>query len=372
VRHARLTHEATRGRGIGAVALALAGAITLALTPGASAKVEPVGGGKTTLKIKKAMTQFLADTGTRVKAIDPAKDKKSGFQFPIKNGELDNKKAKGKLKHDGGVELRGEGGRVELTKLAATFGKSSKLKAKVENTARAENEAHAAKKNTRLFDLDTDNAKVKQKGEETKVTGIKATLTSKGAAMIEKVADMELDDRDAVFGKLKVAAQKGDLVLDGGNANLALAGSATQTLNDQGISSSPIDPATREASTLNFPITGGKVGADGGSGTTRLDGGLRLAKGGTNLDINKPHIDLARGEVSAVIAGNRGTLLSFDPGKAKVTAKPEKVTITGIDGALTADGAIAINEAFGTTAFQEDARFGTFEVKGTVKSGGGS
>jgi hypothetical protein len=371
VRHARLTHQATRGPGIGAVALALAGAITLALTPGASAKVEPVGGGKTTLKIKKTMTQFLADTGTRVKAIDPAKDKKSGFQFPIKSGELDNKKAKGKLKHDGGVELRGDGGRVELTKLAATFGKSSKLKAKVD-TSRSDNRAKVAKKSIRLFDLDTDNAKVKQKGEETKVTGIKATLTSKGAAMIEKVADVELDDRDAVFGKLKVAAQKSDLVLDGGNANLALAGSATQTLNDQGISSSPIDPATREAGTLNFPITGGKVGADGGSGTTRLDGGLRLAKGGTNLDINKPHIDLARGEVSAVIAGGRGTLLSFDPGKAKVTTKPEKVTITGIDGALTADGAIAINEAFGTTAFQEDARFGTFEVKGTVKSGGGS
>jgi hypothetical protein len=341
----------------------------LALAPGASAKVEPVGGGTTTLKIKKAIAEFLDDTGTRVRAIDPAKDKKSGLQFPIKSGELNDKKAKGKLKHDGGFELRGDGGRVELTKLAAIFGKNSKLKAKVESSKLR---AKGAKKSTKLFDLDTDNAKVKGKGEEIKVSGVKATLTSKGAAMIEEVADMELDDPDVVFGKLKVAAQKGDTRLDGGNADLALAGSATQTLNNQGINSSPIDPATRDAGKFDFPIAGGKVRADGRSGTVRLDGGLRLAKGGTNLDITKPRIDLARGEVSAIIAGNRGALLSFDAAKAKVTAKPKKVTVTGIDGALTADGATAINEAFGTTAFREDARFGTFEVKGTVNSGGGS
>ena len=346
-------HRTARRRGTWAVALALAAAVALALAPGAMAKTEPVIGGKTTLKIKKSFAEFLADTGTKLKAVDPAKDKKSGIQFPIKSGELDAKKVKGSLKHDGGVELKGDGGEAELTKLSAKFGKSSKLSAKVD------------KKNTKLFDLDTDNAKAKEKDGTITYSGIKVILTSKGTTLIEEITDMELEDDATVFGKLKVAATPGDLTLDGGDANLALDSAFTSG----GISASAIEPATQGAGKLGFPITSGKVSPEGGSGNVRLDGGLRLSQGGTDLDLTKLRIDLGKGEISAVVAGNRITFASFDASKAKVEVKGKNVTITGIKAELTADGATAINEAFGGTAFSEGQTFGDFEVEGTTTSG---
>lgn len=357
MRHRYSTHRAARRGGTWVLAAALAAAVTLALAPAAGAKPQTVGGGTTTLKMKKAVAEFFADTGTKVKAIDPAKDKKSGIQFPIKKGELDSKKVKGALKHDGGLELKGDGGEAELTKLAAKFGKSSKLTAKVD------------KQNTALFELATDNAKAKEKSGTITYSGIKVITTMKGATLIEEITDMELQDPELVFGKLKVSAQAGDLILDGGNANLALDGAFT----GGGLSASAIEPATQGAGKLRFPITGGKVNPDGASGTMRTDGGLRLSQGGTNLDLTKLRIKLGNGEITAQVAGNRITFASFDPAEVTVTVTVtgKKVTVTGIEAALTADGATAVNEAFGGTAFSEGQALGSFEVKATVRAGGG-
>jgi hypothetical protein len=350
-----LKHRTARGRGTWAVLLALSAAVLLALAPGAVAKTEPVSGGKTTLKIKKAVAEFLADTGTEVKATDPAKDRKSGIKLPIKKGELDAKKVKGSLKHDGGIELKGDGGEAELTKFAAEFGKSSKLKAKVD------------KKNTALFELDTDNARAKDKNGTITYSGIKVILTSKGLTLIEEVTDMELEDRETVFGKLKVAATPGDLVLEGGDASLSL----DSVFTTGGASASAVAPATQGAGKLGFPVTGGKVAPDGGSGTVRTDGGLRLSQGGGNLELTKLRINLGNGEISGQLAGNRITFASFDASQAEVTLKKKNVTITGIKAELTADGATALNEAFGGTAFSEGQAFGDFEVKAIPKSSGG-
>lgn len=344
------THQTARRRGTWALIPALAAAVTLALAPSAMAKTEPVAGGKTTLKLKKSFAEFLADTGTKLKAIDPAKDKKSGLQLPIKSGELDSKKVKGTLKHDGGVELKGDGGEAELTKFVAKFGAGSKLTAKVD------------KKSTALFDLDTDNAKLKVKNGTTNISGVKVILTEKGTQLFEEITDMEFEERDMTYGKLKVAAEPGDLTLDGGDADLTL----ESAFNSGGITASAIDPATQGAGKFGFPITAGKVSPDGGSGSVRLDGGLRLTKGGTNLDLTKPKIDLAAGEISAVNAGNRGTILSFDADQPNTTVKGKAVTITGIEARLTADGASAINTAFGGSAFSQGQAFGEFEVKGTT------
>lgn len=350
------SHPTAPGRGTRALAAALAAAVTLtlALAPGAIAKLEPVGGGKTELGIRSALRDLLADSGTKLKAIDPAKLKqKRKLSLPIKKGELDDKKAKGKLRQDGGLELNGPGGKLRLKGFLVKLGKGSKLKAKDGN------------KNVPVADLDTGKAKVKAKGGKTKLTGVKAILTSKGTALIEEVTEQELDD-DTVLGKLKVSAKAGDVSLKDGSSNLKLDSSTSGALTTAGITSGPIDPATRKSGKLKFPITGGKVGVDGQSGIVRLDGGLRLARGTTSLDLTKLRISFDDGKVTALVAGNRVTVLSLDVADASTKVKGEVVTITDVAATLTAEGATAINEAFGT-AFTAGAAFGTFKVKGTTK-----
>lgn len=347
-------------RGIGAVATALAAAVTLSLAPGAAAKPQPVGAGTTTLKVNAAMGEFLADTGTKLRTIKPAKEKKAGVQLPITKGKLDTKKVKGQVRHDGGFELRGRGGKAKLTAFVARFAKAAELSAKV------------GKKNTPLFALDTANAKAKKKGSAVRITGVRVMLAPKGVALIERITEMELEDREVVFGKLKVNAEPGDIVLRSGNGTLTLHDSALQAFADAGISVSAVEPATAKPNgSFAFPVLKGKIGADGTSGNVRLDGALGLTEGATSLDWLKPRISLSKGEVRA--RGPEGAIaaLAFDAAKLKVAQKKKRVTVSRIRTALGAEGASAINEAFGTNAFSEGQQFGTFEVKGKTAKGGG-
>jgi ribosomal protein L6P/L9E len=339
--------------------MALAAAITLALAPGAGAKPQPVSGGKTSLKIKADVGEFLADSGAKLKPIEPAKEKKSGVQFPIKSGELDPNKPKGKLKHNGGIKLKGNGEKFELTKFVAKFGKGSKLSAKL------------GKKATKLFELDTDKAKVKTKGTTTKVSGVKVITTMTGADLIEDVTGERFEDPEIVFGKLKVAAEVGggELKLTGGDAGLVLDQSARTKFNTEGVTRGVVAPATKQGDNFSFPVLGGSVAEDGGSGTVRLDGGLRLTKGGTNLDLTKPRLHLGDGEITAVVAGQRRTVMSFSPNRVEVTVEGENVTVTGIAAKLTEEGATAINDAFGGNAFAAGNAIGTFEVEATASAG---
>ena len=347
----RKTHRGVRRQGLVVVAAAMATAATLVLAPGASARPEQVSGGTTSLKISANVGEFLADTGTKVKAIDPAKEKKKGYGFPIASGELDNKKVEGSLKHRGGIELKGDGGKFELTRLQAKFGRSSKLKAKLDG------------KDSALFDLDIDNANAKESDGTIKVNRVKVLLSAKGLRLIEDVTEMELEDRDVVFGKLKVAAETGgeELDLTSGDANLALDNAFTSG----GVSASAIDPATQGAGRLGFPVIGGKVAEDGASGVVRLNGGLRLTRGGANIELTKPRISLTGGEIPAVISGDRVSVASFSLAGATVNVDGADVTITGIDSELTSDGARAVNEALGGNAFSEGDPFGRFEVRAT-------
>jgi Htaa len=351
VTNTRKTHRGVRGQGLVVAAAAMVMAATLVLAPDASARTEQVSGGTTSLKISANVGEFLADTGTKVKVIDPAKEKKKGYGFPIASGELDNRKVNGTLKHDGGLELKGDGGKFELTRLQAKFGRSSKLKAKLDG------------KNSALFDLNIENAKAKESEGTIKVNRIKVLLSAKGLRLSEDVTGMELENRNVVFGKLKVAAETGgeELNLTGGDANLALDNAFTSG----GLSASAIDPATQGAGTIGFPITGGKVAEDGASGVVRLNGGVRLTTGGANIELTKPRISLTDGEITAVVSGDRVSVASFNPAGATVDVDGAEVTITGIDSELTSDGARAVNEALGGNAFSEGDPFGRFEVRAT-------
>ena len=348
------THRTAGRRGIGALGFALAAAVMLVLVPAASAKTEPVGGGKTTLKLSSGAADYLSENQTKIKAAEPAKAKGTKYTLAIKKGELDTKKVKGSLKHDGGLELKGPGGEVELTKFLAKFSKSSKLSAKVE------------KKSSKLFDLDTEGTKPKVKGSTTKINGVTATLTSKGVGVIEDITDMELEDPEMVFAKVKVAAEAGDVTLSGGDTSLALDAAMKTKLSGAGVSSEPTPPAVLDGEKLSFPVAGGDVGADGGSGTVRLEGGLKLAKGATTLEWSKLRINLADGEITTQAEPARLTVLSFDPEAVTVKSKGKKVTVSKIATTLTEEGATAINDAFGGTAFKADDKFGTFEVAGTT------
>ena len=242
-------------------------------------------------------------------------------------------------------------GQVRAHQAPGEFGRSSKLKAKLDG------------KNSALFDLDTENAKAKESDGTITVNGVKVLLSAKGLRLIEDVTEMELEDRDVVFGKLKVAAETGgeELNLTSGDANLALDNAFTSG----GVSAKRDRPRPQGAGRLGFPVTGGKVAEDGASGVVRLDGGVRLTKGSANLELTKPRISLTDGEITAVVSGDRVSVASFNLAGATVNVDGAEVTITGIDSELTSDGARAVNDALGGNAFSEGDPFGSFEVGAT-------
>jgi hypothetical protein len=193
-------------------------------------------------------------------------------------------------------------------------------------------------------------------------------LTSKGVSLFEEVADMELEGRDVVFGKLKVKAEAGggELSLTGGDAGMALDAAAKSKFSAEGIATSAVAPGTKSGDNFTLPVVGGKVAEDGASGEVRLDGGLRLAKGGTNLDLTKLRIHVEDGEITAVSGGSRKTVMSFNANRVEPTIQGENVTLSGIAAKLTEDGAAEINGAFGGDAFAEGDAIGAFEVEASA------
>jgi hypothetical protein len=342
-------------RGLGIASLAVAAAVALALAPSAGAKPQPVTGGAATLKMTRAVAEFFADTGTKVKATKPAKDKKSGIRLPIRKGELDPKKAKGSVKLDGGISLKGDGGKAKLTKFAAKFAKRSTVTAKVDGDK------------TKLFTLDTDKATAKQKGSTVTYSKLKAITTRKAATLIEEVTDMELEEPVFVFGKLKLKAETGgaEVKLSGGDAGLALDPAARTKFDSEGIIREAVSPATRQGDEYSLPVLGGKVAEDGGSGVIRLDGGIRLTKGGANLELTKLRIHLSDGEITAVVGGERRTVMSFPANRVEVSVDGQDVSASGIRAKLTEDGAKAINDAFGGSAFADGDKLGELGVEAT-------
>ena len=155
-----------------------------------------------------------------------------------------------------------------MTKLAAKFGKSSKLTAKVDGDKE------------KLFELDTDKAKAKQEGSTVTYSKVKADHDPQG-----RHPDRGGHRHAAPGARVRVREPQGE----GGDGRRRGAGERRRRrprprfgdadeAQRRGDHPAAVSPATRQGDEYSFPVLGGKVAEDGGSGEIRLDGGIRLAE----------------------------------------------------------------------------------------------
>jgi hypothetical protein len=165
------------------------------------------------------------------------------------------------------------------------------------------------------------------------------------------------------------AAQAKDrqLQVKGGKTVLKLSPGAADALETLGVAASPIGPARGRGARLSFPITGGKLNAKTLAGQIRHSGGIRLAAGGTQLDLRRFFINIdSEPDLTAKVGDARVSILSLDLSEAKVRKGGRRVVVRNVVARLTADAAQALNATFNVTAFTPGLELGRASVHAKV------
>ena len=144
-------------------------------------------------------------------------------------------------------------------------------------------------------------------------------------------------------------------------ACLVLAGSASAggdrrgggEKGSKGSTTLALDPATAEALAglgLTIPITGARLDLARVRGEVRHAGGLELSTASTAVRVKNFVIRLDGDPdlTAKVVGGPRISLLDLDLGQAAIDARRGRVRVSGVGATLSADGAAALNAAFGT------------------------
>ena len=178
----------------------------------------------------------------------------------------------------------------------------------------------------------------------------------------------------ALFVSLALASFAGGAAADGsktgkkakvvgGATTLALDPGTAAALTDAGIAVAPIGPARATPDGITFPITGGRLSADPLGGRIRHAGGLRLASDDAVVRLRRFVIELDESpNLTARVGGSRVSILDLDLSQARLSVTGRKVMASGVIATLSADGAAALNQAFGLQ-LEEGLIIGTADVK---------
>lgn len=146
-----------------------------------------------------------------------------------------------------------------------------------------------------------------------------------------------------------LAQAKSGTAVRGGATTLALDPGTAAALTSAGISVGPIRPASAGADGIAFPITGGRVATDPVGGRIAHSGGLLLRDADTAVRLRKFVIRLDDApDLTAKVGGSRVSILDLDLSQAQLGLQRRRLTVSGVRATLSADGAAALNAAFGT------------------------
>lgn len=331
-------------------------AVLAVMAPAASAATVKLAGGSTTVALDKGVAAALTKAGVKVAVTKPATAGKQGIAFPISGGAIDPATGAGRIDHKGGLTFKAGKTKVGLSAFVVKVGKRSTLSAKV------------GKGRLTVFTLDTSKAKVKRSGVGTTISGVRLKLSGKAAAALNGAFGVKLFAQGLVVGKATVKATPAQVLLAGGSTALALDPGAAAALASLGVEASLVDPATAAADGFNFPITGGKLAAKTFAGSVSHSGGIRLTKGATSVELTNFTINVDDApDLTALVGGQRVSILALDLSGLQVQAKGRAVTLGGVKASLTKAAADALNATFGTTAFSEGLVLGTASVKAQLR-----
>jgi hypothetical protein len=346
-------HVFTKGR-----VAAVAGGLLLALAgaPAATAATADVAGGTTTLRLTSGAARALDSLGVAVTPLRPARAGRSGVSFPVSGGSVNPATGSGTIRHRGGLRLRAGHTTVNLRDFVIRAGSANTISTRV-GSARLS-----------AFRIDLEDARVRRNGIGTSVSGVKVTLSARGAAALNRAFGVSAFQRGLRIGTATVRVRPGELAFTGGSTSLALDPAAAQALTGLGVAVAPAAPASaRDGGAIAFPITEGKVNARTLAGEISHSGGLTFSAGGTSVTVSDFVIDTApTPKLTAELGGDRVDLLTLDLGDLEREVEGRTVTLSGVVVKLTAGAAAALNQAFGTTALTEGLTIGTATVRARV------
>ena len=327
-------------------------AVLLMAPVAASAKVT-LAGGSTTLKLAKGTAAALSANGVSVAPIGPAQLRGGGVAFPITGGAIDPASAAGRIEHSGGLAFRAGGTRVALRNFNVHVG-----------ARRAILTARVGGGRLTVLSLSLADAKIRRRGLNTVVSGIRAVLSGQAAKALNAAFNTNLFAKGLPIGSVKVRTVPAQVELAGGATTLALDSGAANALQSLNISAAPVDPASAGSAGLAFPITGGKLGRERRSpGAIAHSGGIRLSRDSTVVELTSFTINVdADPDLTALVGGQRVSILNLDLSQLDAEVRGRRITLAGVRATLTAAAASALNQAFSTNAFSEGLLIGTAGV----------
>ena len=163
-------------------------------------------------------------------------------------------------------------------------------------------------------------------------------------------------------------AQKTETV-EGGRTIVALADSFVSALGSLSVTPGTVSPTELRGTKVNFPITGGAIDLDTGSGQILHAGGLTLTAGNTEVKLQSFIIDTTSSQpvITGLVVVNgklvgRLALFNLTPPSGinlPLTPSHGALETKDIGVTLTATAASALNEVFGIKALAGGLEIGT-------------
>jgi hypothetical protein len=152
----------------------------------------------------------------------------------------------------------------------------------------------------------------------------------------------------AFAGTASAASTK--VEVESGKTTLALDAGTAAALTAAGIAVKPIGDAEAGADGISFPVVGGWLSPDPVGGRIHHLGGLRLRSGDTTVRLRNFVIRLDEDpDLLAYVGygGERVSIADVDLSAAQVSLGADRLQASGAVVKLNADGAAALNAAFG-------------------------
>jgi hypothetical protein len=171
------------------------------------------------------------------------------------------------------------------------------------------------------------------------------------------------DGGEATAGGTQTTRTAEQLRLTGEDTTLVLDEGTAGVLQENKVKVAPVDPAAAGGGGIAFPITGGSVDAESLAGTIEHSGGLAFSAGDTTVELTDFVVDTNAGTLTATVGMDQVPILSLDLSELQRSERGGAIVVSGISASLTEEAAMALNEAFGVSLFEEGLAIGDVTVR---------
>ncbi|MFT3863102.1 MAG: HtaA domain-containing protein [Solirubrobacterales bacterium] len=369
-----MTHASTRPVAlrmiVGAAAVVAA---LLAFVPAANAARDPLSGGTTDLHMKKGFLKKLTNLGVGVAGVSTGQVGGNKISLPVGEGKFDPTTYQGKIISPGGFQFVKGARSVAITGVEV-------------NTVHDTVYATIARAHMAFATISSPSTA--REGFGARIKSGQLTLTEKAAKRISNQLGLKGGQRitaRVMSNEFSTTVPSTLTILGQNEATLNVSSKILAKFVEKGVNASsgikPISPAKNsKVSQFTFPITGGTLATDYGSGTIATSGGIEIVKEDKTVSptMKITNIDVEFAQKTATVeleilptpgATGRSSIVDLTIPSSAITSNSSArtVTIKGAEAKLQAVAASTLNSTFnqGETTPPASSEFAAGELFGT-------